>query len=65
MCELFQSAQQAASNQGASQYSPETRIADAFRRELGVHINPQALRIFIRKEWSTISKAAHEIHDAK
>lgn len=46
------------------QHPPEHRISDAFRKELGVTINPQALRIFIRKEWKLLAKAAHEIHDA-
>lgn len=43
---------------------PEVAIANAFRRELGIDINPQALRILIRKEWDLISKAAHKIHEA-
>lgn len=42
--------------------SPEKVIATALRRELGVIINEQALRIFIRKEWKLLAKAAHEIH---
>jgi hypothetical protein len=42
--------------------SPEQRIADALRRELGVTVNPQALRIFMRTQWETVRKAAHEIH---
>jgi hypothetical protein len=54
-----------ANNPSDLQYwKPEQRIADAFRRELGVTLHPQALRVFIRKEWSTLSEAAHEIHDA-
>lgn len=44
--------------------SPEAVIASALRRELGVVVNEQALRIFIRKEWKLLSKAAHDIHDA-
>ncbi|MFI4971115.1 MAG: hypothetical protein ACHP7H_00430 [Hyphomicrobiales bacterium] len=42
---------------------PEAIIAGSLRRELGVIVNEQALRIFIRKERKALSKAAHEIHD--
>lgn len=44
--------------------SPEQTLSEALRRELGVHIDPQALRIFIRTHWRTVSVAAHRIHDA-
>jgi hypothetical protein len=43
---------------------PEDRIAKMVREDLGVTINPQALRMFIRTRWARVSKAAHEIHDA-
>ena len=42
--------------------APEDRIAAAFREDLGVVINPQALRIFIRTRWTLLSDAAHQIH---
>lgn len=44
--------------------SPEQLLADAFRRDLGVTFDPQALRMFIRWRWDRIQKLAHEIHDA-
>jgi hypothetical protein len=43
---------------------PEDRLAKMVRDDLGVSINPQALRMFIRTRWARVSKAAHEIHDA-
>jgi hypothetical protein len=43
---------------------PEDRIAKMVRDDLGVSVNPQALRMFIRTRWARLSKAAHEIHDA-
>jgi hypothetical protein len=43
---------------------PEERIAKMLKDDLGVTVNPQALRMFLRTRWSAMSKAAHEIHDA-
>lgn len=48
-----------------SDRAPEDRIAAAFREDLGVVINPQALRIFIRTRWELLSDAAHQIHRGK
>ena len=45
--------------------SPERRIANAMRNELGVVVNEQALRIFVRIHWEMLSKAAHEIHGSR
>ena len=46
------------SNQITTRQSPEERLADALRRELGIQVNPQALRMFIRMNWALVSKAA-------
>lgn len=43
---------------------PEVILAEAFKKDLGVTIDPQALRIFIRWRWDRIQKLAHAIHDA-
>lgn len=43
---------------------PEVILAEAFKKDLGVTMNPQALRIFIRWRWDRIQKLAHKIHDA-
>jgi hypothetical protein len=51
-------------DQGTVRRSPEDRLSDALRKELGLQVNAQALRIFIRTHWTLVSKAAHEIHDS-
>lgn len=43
---------------------PEVVLAEAFRKDLGVTIEPQALHIFIRWRWDRVSTLAHKIHDA-
>lgn len=43
---------------------PEVSLAKAFKSDLNVDINPQALRMFIRTRWSRISTLAHKIHEA-
>lgn len=43
---------------------PEVLLASEFQKELGVEINPQALRMFIRSRWWKISGLAHSIHGA-
>jgi hypothetical protein len=43
---------------------PEERIAKMLKDDLGVSVNAQALRMFIRTRWARLSKAAHEVHDA-
>ena len=66
-----QNAYQAAQNNAyrgqlqKSAVAPEDRIAAAFLEDLGVVINPQALRIFIRTRWELLSDAAHQIHRGK
>lgn len=44
--------------------APEVILAEAFKKDLGVAMDPQALRIFIRWRWDRIQKLAHKIHDA-
>ena len=44
--------------------APEIILAEAFQKDLGVKIDPQALRIFIRWRWDRVQKLAHKIHDA-
>lgn len=41
----------------------EVLLARVFKEELGVEINEQALRIFVRTKWDRISKLAHIIHN--
>lgn len=48
----------------ASELPPEERITKMLKDDLGVTINSQALRMFIRTRWARLSKAAHEVHDA-
>lgn len=45
--------------------APEKRLTDALYRKLGISLNPQALRIFIRTHWVLVRDAAHEIHDCR
>jgi hypothetical protein len=59
-------AQAIAQHQGcANPIAPEQRIATMVREDLGVTVNPQALRMFIRTRWARLSKAAHEVHDGR
>lgn len=44
---------------------PHELLAKAFREDLGVEINPQALRMFVRSRWDRVQKLAHMIHDGK
>lgn len=54
-------------NQGANICAeterPEVLLAQAFKTDLGVTIDPQALRIFLRWRWDRVQKLAHKIHD--
>ena len=42
--------------------NPEVILSEEFKNELGVDINPQALRMFIRHRWHILSPLAHAIH---
>lgn len=59
-----QSSNQQSSDPDAGK-SPEGLLAEAFRRDLGVTMDPQALRIFIRWRWDRVQKLAHKIHDGQ
>ena len=50
------------SKQCSTREKPEVLLAREMCRELGVDVNSQALRMFIRSRWSRISVLAHEIH---
>lgn len=50
------------SNQQESATPPHVLLAKMFKDDLGVTIDPQALRMFIRWRWDRISAAAHRIH---
>lgn len=43
----------------------EEIITDLIQKDLGVTINPQAWRMFIRARWDTIHGPAHRIHEGK
>ncbi len=38
-------------------------MARSLRADLGIDVNPQALRIYIRACWADISRLAHAIHN--
>jgi hypothetical protein len=42
---------------------PEVILAELMRRDLGVDIHPQALRMFLRCRWDRVSPLAHKIND--
>jgi hypothetical protein len=61
----YTATQQSAANASAqTQRAPELLLAEAFKRDMGVVMDPQALRIFIRWRWDRISTLAHQIHGA-
>lgn len=41
---------------------PEKVLARIIKAELGIVVAPEALRIFIRANWSRVSSLAHDIH---
>lgn len=43
--------------------APEVELSCMLKNELGVHIAPQALRLFMRYHWMKVQKLAHQIHD--
>jgi len=43
----------------------EQLMVDMIREDLGVSIDPQAWRMFIRHRFARISPLAHRIHDGK
>lgn len=43
----------------------EEVLVEMIKEDLGVDINPQAWRMFIRTRWSRISPLAHRINEGK
>ena len=41
---------------------PEWLLAVIIERELGVKIDPMALRMFVRAHWKDVAPLAHAIH---
>lgn len=50
---------------GSGTLQPETRLSALIERELGIAINPSALRILIRAHWDEVQGLAHDIHGTK
>lgn len=44
---------------------PEVLLAKMFKEDLGIEVDPQALRMFIRFRWGRVSVLAHTIHEGK
>lgn len=77
MCDLFGFPPYANNTQGAAAMGnaynpdpvdntpPEVLLAKAFKDDLNVTLNPQALRLFIRWRWERVQKLAHAIHEGK
>jgi hypothetical protein len=43
----------------------EQALSDLIREELGVTVEPQALRMFVRHNWFRIAALAHRIHEGR
>lgn len=50
---------------GAIGRTSEQVMVDMIREDLGVSIDPQAWRMFVRHRFGRISPLAHRIHDGK
>lgn len=50
---------------GEESRKSEQIMVDMIREDLGVTIDPQALRMFIRQRWSQFTPLAHRIHEGK
>jgi hypothetical protein len=44
--------------------SEETLVA-MIREDLGITVDPQALRMFLRQHWTRIALLGHRIHEGK
>jgi hypothetical protein len=49
----------------ADNRTSEQLLVDMFREDLGVVIDPQAMRMFVRNRFCRLSPLAHRIHDGK
>ena len=45
--------------------APELELANLLKADLGIEINPQALRMWVRWRWQDLIVAAHQIHRAE
>ena len=45
--------------------SSERIMVDMIKQDLGVEINAQAWRMFVRHRWDRINVLAHRIHEGK
>jgi hypothetical protein len=46
----------------AGSVAPEVELAKLIKDSLDIDVHPGVLRLFIKAEWSAITKAAHAIH---
>jgi hypothetical protein len=49
----------------APEKSSEQILVDLIREDLGVHINPQAARLFVRTRWDRLHAILHRIHEGR
>lgn len=42
---------------------PEVLLANVLKKDLGIDVHPQALRMFLRWRWDRVETLAHKIHD--
>lgn len=42
---------------------PEVLLASVLKKDLGIDVHPQALRMFLRWRWDRVETLAHKIHD--
>lgn len=43
----------------------EELLARMFKEDLGVRVEPQAMRMFVRSRWERLTTLAHRIHEGK
>lgn len=46
-----------------TQSNPENKLARLLSEDLGLAVEPKALRLFLLHRWDDIASAAHAIHD--
>lgn len=44
--------------------TPEQKLADLMRADLGTTCTPREIRMFIKANWRAVTAYAHAIHDA-
>jgi hypothetical protein len=50
---------------GSQDKNPEKILVDMIQQDLGVVIEPQAFRMFLRYRWDRLAPLAHRIHEGK